>query len=449
MSTAYRYWRTTPLRACCLSAFWLLSGATRVDAAATLSASTGEDVSALQGATLATQVSLAKGTVLTWDFGDGGDVNVTDIRLGGGASAAAFLRAVGLQYSADGSTWVDQDTSFSGIQWPGAFTATTSVLRGNLYGSLPLIGYYGPTFPERLVAPYTTLSNIWWTNGVALLPRRRKGVWQVEVTVTTLKSSIRFGVMGSAAFLANVATYSGSVGAPSVATNALVYDSGGAVTLNGSTAATYTAMSTGSVVGMVVDLYAGTATFYLNGAALGSAISFSFSDFVMPFVGGSDPHVVVAYTELAVRTYGFTYPIAGADPWEGRTLILQGAGNFDARDAWVATAAATPAPSFASAPGIQATALDYYNQGAASQQTARVQGTVAVYDAAANLPLRRKVRLLRERDGKVIAEQWSDATTGAYDFKYIDSSERYTVISYDYEHNYRAVIADNLTPEAM
>ena len=46
-------------------------------------------------------------------------------------------------------------------------------------------------------------------------------------------------------------------------------------------------------------------------------------------------------------------------------------------------------------------------------------------------------------------EQFSDAVTGVYDFKNIDETASYTVLSYDHLRNYRAVIADNLTPELM
>lgn len=64
-----------------------------------------------------------------------------------------------------------------------------------------------------------------------------------------------------------------------------------------------------------------------------------------------------------------------------------------------------------------------------------------------DLPLRRRVRLMREVDGRVIRETWSDAATGVYTFTGIDPAQRYTVIAYDHERNYRAVVADNLAPE--
>lgn len=79
----------------------------------------------------------------------------------------------------------------------------------------------------------------------------------------------------------------------------------------------------------------------------------------------------------------------------------------------------------------------------------RVRGTVKRKDTPANAPLKRRVRLVRERDGLVVREAWSDAATGEYDFKYIDELQTWTVIAYDHEHNFRAVIADNLTPEVL
>lgn len=79
----------------------------------------------------------------------------------------------------------------------------------------------------------------------------------------------------------------------------------------------------------------------------------------------------------------------------------------------------------------------------------RVSGTVKTKADPVNLPVHRRVRLHREIDGMQIDETWSDPATGEYEFLYVDREFRYTVVSYDHTHNKRAVIADNLTPEAM
>jgi hypothetical protein len=59
-----------------------------------------------------------------------------------------------------------------------------------------------------------------------------------------------------------------------------------------------------------------------------------------------------------------------------------------------------------------------------------------------------RVQLISENTSTMVAETWSDAS-GNYRFENLDRNQRYTVIGYDREHLYRAVIADNLTPEPM
>jgi len=62
-----------------------------------------------------------------------------------------------------------------------------------------------------------------------------------------------------------------------------------------------------------------------------------------------------------------------------------------------------------------------------------------------NIPVSERVRLYRQRDGLLIRETWSAPGTGIYSFDYIDETEVYTVISYDHDGNFRAVIADGLS----
>lgn len=63
-------------------------------------------------------------------------------------------------------------------------------------------------------------------------------------------------------------------------------------------------------------------------------------------------------------------------------------------------------------------------------------------------PLVRQVLLYSENTHTLVASTWSEAD-GTYRFERIDREQRYTVISTDYQQMYRAVIADNLQPEAM
>ena len=77
----------------------------------------------------------------------------------------------------------------------------------------------------------------------------------------------------------------------------------------------------------------------------------------------------------------------------------------------------------------------------------RIAGTVKE-KGNPDRPLERRVQLISENTNVLVAETWSDAA-GNYRFELIDPAQRYTVVSYDYKHLYRAVIADNLTPELM
>lgn len=96
------------------------------------------------------------------------------------------------------------------------------------------------------------------------------------------------------------------------------------------------------------------------------------------------------------------------------------------------------------------TSRNDYQIGALGRQIGRIAGTVR--DKATpppNRPVAERVRLYRQRDGMLIRETRSNATTGAYAFEYIDEFERYFVIAFDKEELYRAVVADNLIPEIM
>lgn len=79
----------------------------------------------------------------------------------------------------------------------------------------------------------------------------------------------------------------------------------------------------------------------------------------------------------------------------------------------------------------------------------RIVGTVKEKATPSNTPLRRKVWLLNYNDGRIVRETWSDELTGDYEFTNIDMNRTYTVVSLDHTGQYRAAIADNLSPEKM
>ncbi len=75
-----------------------------------------------------------------------------------------------------------------------------------------------------------------------------------------------------------------------------------------------------------------------------------------------------------------------------------------------------------------------------------VTGTVTVKGTPDNVPVARKVRLIRDVDAICIRETWSDPVTGVYTFTEVDRTADYTVISYDYTRSFRSVVADRVVP---
>lgn len=90
-----------------------------------------------------------------------------------------------------------------------------------------------------------------------------------------------------------------------------------------------------------------------------------------------------------------------------------------------------------------------YKTGLQGKGIGTISGFTEVKGAPANAPLRARVRLLRERDGLVYREMWSDPVTGAYRFDNVDELEVYTVLTYHPARANRAVVADGLVPEVL
>jgi hypothetical protein len=72
--------------------------------------------------------------------------------------------------------------------------------------------------------------------------------------------------------------------------------------------------------------------------------------------------------------------------------------------------------------------------------TTKIKGTP-------DTPTKARVRLLRDRDGLLARETWSDPATGAYSFTEIDTAQKFTVLAQDLNGAFRPVAASQLTPE--
>lgn len=87
-----------------------------------------------------------------------------------------------------------------------------------------------------------------------------------------------------------------------------------------------------------------------------------------------------------------------------------------------------------------------YTTGLLGKGVGTVYGTTEI-KGTPDAPLRARVRLIRERDGLVYRETWSDGVTGAYRFDNVDELETYTVLTYHPTRDRRAVAADGIIPE--
>jgi hypothetical protein len=78
----------------------------------------------------------------------------------------------------------------------------------------------------------------------------------------------------------------------------------------------------------------------------------------------------------------------------------------------------------------------------------RIDGVVQV-PGTPNQPVKRRVRLYRQEDGYLVREAWSDSSTGAFSFDYVDEKQLYYICAFDHTNAFVGLIADNLTPSLL
>ncbi|WP_157755005.1 hypothetical protein [Variovorax boronicumulans] len=456
-----------------LSEFWLRAGGSRVDAAATLTSTIAPlagSLADLKDDDTATAVSINRKTVLQWDFG-GSPQDVTDIRLGAAGDEKKFLLAVRIEWSDDGAAWAPAH-AFAGILFPGARTMTQSarmtprlaaagatVLQDNSLSAmtLPLPALSGE-YPTTLVAAVMFRATpgappAGWTRvstaGPALLTADSLTQWS-EVYIRSVAAPSD-AVAPTFTQAAN-GRMSGVIMevACSFAT-AAVESEQTAVVSNTTTVTVALPSLTAAGDGLAV----GVASAILSLASGAQAVSVT-----VPWVLRSTTPVAALRLGVATQTLSSGGNTAGTMTWESLTpsgngttanaLILVGPEQIR-RSPFVsavlggATAnslGATPSPMRAVQEGVVRARPNYLFD---PKSRGRVRGVVLMHVGGVNKPVFRRVMLIRERDMLVVGMQWSDPLTGAYDFQYVEDNEAYTVLSHDYTHDKRAVIADGIT----
>ena len=494
---AARYWRLIALEAHAggdleLGALRLYGSAGRVDAAATIVSTMVPSAGALAAlqdedtastCRFAAAAVRAPGFAITWDFGAGNTADVLAPRLAG-PSRDTFLASCTLQYSLDGQLWQWQ-ADFARWDWPGVGVLT----------NVPAVG--DPHFDKvSLLLHFDGADGS--TTFTDSSPRPK--------TVTAIgnaKISTAQGLFGGAS-----GYFDGSGDALSIAHAAdlnlasgdwtiefwfyLAGNFAGAYILDKDGVENVSYLSYGITVGSGgvalhlgtgnglsgLQSFSGTTAVSANAwhhAAFGRAGStiYGFLDGVQQFASTQTVAMVDGGKKINIgaRYDGASFPMCG---YVKDLRITKGealyAANFTPPTApfpdslgGAAPAAAPPAPrGIAQAPAIVLS-------GGASAPTGQVlapaaitrdmqdgggyciYGTTELDADPTDVPVRRRVQLYNQRDGRLVSETWSDAATGAYRFDHIrgGAGTRYFVVAFDHTGDKRAVVADNLIPEVM
>jgi hypothetical protein len=491
----HRYWRATRFEAYAtgdleLSALQLIAGGVRVDAPATLSANTAPDVSGalanLQDTDLATaarwSAQAARRLAIDWDFG-ASPQDVATLRPAGNSHFRYPLFAQ-LQWSDDAVIWWTQET-YVAMAWPGVgVLATLAVGAGDLFhssvrsllrfeganNSVVFTDDTGTSTPTVIGAPtittdqplfgvssgrFTAAGGYVDLGNVAALQPGAGQVYTVEAYVrletlgvahTILTNSLSAGTTGSneaARFWVGVS----NTNQISVRVNGELIQLGPAleagvwfgvsVSVNPAasrytvttSSGTYPDQGWGGVIDRPLRYVGGQGVEPLRGWMAGLRITIGAARYTRA-------QDFLSLEEFRVQQSPLRNALRGAMRLAEPLAMLLG----PVLPVYGLMALATP-PVLRVQDGFADRVTGVLGTG-----RGRVRGTVKV---TPDTPVSRRVRLIREVDGMVIREGTSDPVTGAYDFQFVDELQKWTVVSYDFENLFRAVIADNLTAELM
>ena len=507
--SAARYWRAVGLQAVGggaleLSALHLYLAGARVDAVASLACT----VAPASGALAALQdddtdsavrwldVS-APGFALVWDFGAAQDVNA--LRLGAGALESEFLQALALQHSSDGAAWTTL-TSIPAFAWPGAGAMQPAPGDGDPHFDkvsllLHMDGADGSTtFTDSSPRPKTvTAVGDAKISTAQTLFGGSTGYFDGAGDALSVANSVDLD-FGTGDFTIECWVYIAGNSAPDNDGNRVVAIvspwgasdvSGYLLAINGSssttgtginfdswsagntTAGTFyraaTTITQGAWHHIAATVQAGVRRLFLDGVQL-SATQSNFGAGYAGFETFGRPLCVGG-------TFQAQYPLRLNGHLKGLRLT-KGAARYTADftpptapfpDSLGGGAATPPAPrGIAQAPaivlsgGASAPAGPVLAPAAITRDMQDgggycIYGTTELDADPTDVPVRRRVQLYNQRDGRLVRETWSDAATGAYRFDHIRGGDgtRYFVVAFDHTGDKRAVVADNLVPEVM
>lgn len=500
---AARYWRLVAIEAhggadLEMSALHLYDAAGRADGTATLTstiAPTAGTLAALQDEDLASTCRFAaaavraSGFALVWDLGAGNSADVIGPQLAGPA-LATFLASCTLQCSNDGLLWQGV-ANFVRFDWPGAAVYTNVPgVDDPHFDKVSLLLHMGGANGSTVFTDSSPTPKTVTANGNAQISTAQSkfgggsahfgGIFDYLTTTNT--ASLEFGTgdftvegwifcesfAGNRTFLCLGSYYqlgSGIIFYISNGKIAAYNASRQFIATNASVSANVWAhvawVRSGTSFMMFTDgvlHHQGTLSANLSPTSTPIAIGFDSQFSNAAFAGYIED---LRITKGAARyTANFTPPTA---PFSGALGGAGGAGGVVFLPPLLRPSTGVP-PILLSGGSAGDTVMTLPpatthldRQDANGTETNapatryRIPGPRWVKEktASTNVPLRRRVQLYNQRDSRLVREVWSDPVTGEYSFDNIRGDTTYFVIAFDHTGHYRAVIADNLTPEPI
>ena len=421
-----------------LSEIALYSGASRIDGAATLSCSHAPISGALadlkDGSTstvcrFAAEDARSPGFFLQWDFGSA--VDVTEIKLGAGPSAARWMAAATLVQGASIGVW-SYVADFSGAVYPGSGVLTTSsgggvvpttwnpadkgsacvLSNGNLTGSAPSVN-----------------------GSVRSIFSASAGKWYWEVTSSTTyppgigAGRVTASLAGYVGIDANGWAWYGDIGQKYNAGSGVAYGGAGSIA--------------GVVIGIALNMDAGTITLYKGGVSLGVMYS-GLTGAIYAMCGGNASTASNFTANFGGAAFAGALPaghVAGFGPTALALPLVAPPLVRTLRRGQVTAASAVVGGHRVPAVLCASMARDIEHGGPGTiYGTTKTKGTP-------NAPTKARVVLQHQRSKLPVRETWSDPVTGYFAFTGIDTNQQFLTLAEDAAGNFRPVAANRLTPE--
>ena len=408
-----RYWRLVGLRTAgggdmeLFGLHWYSAG-TRVDAGATITCShtpASGALATLQGTNPAQTVRFAGADVassgfwLQWDFGS----SIAEPQLSIGADQAdTFPDSILLLFLDTDGRW-KLFYEFDRVAFPGhgAFAEPQNREPGGFWGTL---GSNAKALGDD--------QNIWtcttYDGSCARASKSvQSGKWYWELRIQYLDSSSNGNAINIGVWPIDREI------------NTYIYQTSGVRRV-------YQQALPGDVFGVAFDADDGFCTIRKNGSVLGDVSGSPLSMMTpwAPVIGDDNRGGALVEANFGYSPFFYAPPsgfTALCAPSQGVVQRRIRSGTASAR-----TAASSPQPQpSARSAGAARSARDMEFGG-----RGRVYGTTQA-KGSPNTPTKSRVRLLRERDGLLAREVWSDPVTGAFEFTGVDTGTRWVVLAQD------------------